>query len=66
MKKITKYLELYVVQCFYFGKWEDLTQSYSHKEARVDKKAYEENTRTAVRLITRRELNPMYGVMNNV
>lgn len=64
MKKIPKYLELYVIQGHYGQGWEDLTQAYSHKEARADKKAYEDNTRTAVRLITRRELNPLYGVMN--
>ena len=44
----------YTVQGYYGGKWEDLTASLDHKEARNDLKAYRENAPGAYRLITRR------------
>jgi hypothetical protein len=58
MKKQNKYSYLFVVQGFYSGQWEDLTQSEKRKEARDDLKAYRDNEpRTPTRVIHRRELN---------
>lgn len=63
MKKVNKYLYLWVVQGHYaagYG-WEDLTQSESYKEARADLKDYRINeTNYPHRMIHRREPNPEY------
>ena len=64
MKRINKYLYLFVVQCDYgYGHgWEDLTASESYKSAIADLRAYRKNDSYAVghRIIKRRELNPEY------
>jgi hypothetical protein len=64
MKRINKYLYLFVVQGDYgYGHgWEDLTASESYKDAIADLRAYRKNDSHAVghRIIKRRELNPKY------
>jgi hypothetical protein len=63
MKKINKYIYLFVVQGNYgsYG-WEDLTQFENYKEAREDLKSYRQNeTGIPHRMIKRRELNPDYN-----
>lgn len=64
MKKINKYVYVWVVQGNYgYGhRWEDLTQSESHREARTNLKEYRENEPARHRLIRRRELNPLVEV----
>lgn len=53
-KRKTK--DIWVVQGFYCGSWEDLTASYNYREARADFKAYRENEiGVAHRMIIRRE-----------
>lgn len=63
MKKVNKYLYLWIVQGNYgdlYG-WEDLTAEDTYKEARMQLKAYRENEpEYRHRLIHRRELNPEY------
>ena len=62
MKRINKYLYLYVLQGYYvsgYG-WEDLTQSESYKEIKSDYLSYRENEDYSHRIINRRELNPEY------
>ena len=62
MKRINKYLYLFVVQGNYGYGWEDLTASESYKAAIADLRAYRKNDNYAVghRLVKRRELNPEY------
>ena len=57
---IRKTKDIYVVQGYYCGAWEDLTESDVYAEARDDLRAYRENeTRVLHRLVKRRErLNP--------
>jgi len=51
-----KYNYLYVIQGYYTGSYEDLTQSESYKEAKIDLKAYRDNEKGSFRMIKRREL----------
>ena len=62
MKRINKYLYLFVVQGDYGYGWEDLTASESYKSAIADLRAYRKNDSYATghRIIKRRELNPEY------
>ena len=61
MVKTNKYNYLYILQGFYYGKWEDLTTTNkkdinAYKEIKADKKAYQENEGGLYRIIERREL----------
>jgi len=59
MKRPNKYTYLYVIQGYYYGTWEDETQTESLKEARQHLRAYRQNMpQYAHRIIQRRELNP--------
>ena len=60
MKRINKYLYLFVVQGAYGYGWEDLTASESYKAAIADLRDYRKNDSYAIglRIIKRRELNP--------
>jgi hypothetical protein len=64
MKRINKYLYLYVVQGDYgYGHgWEDLTASESYREAFDDLRGYRFHDLYACghRIIKRRKLNPKY------
>ena len=62
MKRINKYLYLFVAQGDYGYGYEDLTASESYKAAIADLRAYRKNDSHAVghRIIKRRELNPEY------
>jgi hypothetical protein len=63
MKKINKYLYLHVIQGYYGSQygWEDIDQSESRKEARVNYKLYcQEEKGYQHRMMERRELNPAY------
>ena len=64
MKRINKYLYLFVVQgdYGYLHGWEDLAASESYKSAIADLLAYRKNDSYAIghRLIKRRKLNPKY------
>lgn len=64
MKKINKYIYVWVIQGNYGYGWEDLTQSESYKEARANLKDYRNNEPTAHRLIRRREINPLFLNVN--
>ena len=60
MKK-NKYNYLYILQGFYFGRWEDLTatnkkDATAYREIKADKKAYQENEGGTYRIIERREI----------
>ena len=57
MKKVNKYIYLFVLQGLYSYGYEDLTQSESLKEVKTDLKAYRENEGGIYRIIKRRELN---------
>jgi hypothetical protein len=63
MKRINKYIYLWVVQGYYntlYG-WEDLTASEQYKEAQANLRDYKKNdTAYGFRIIQRRELNPEY------
>ena len=60
MKRINKYLYLWIVQGFYSYGWEDLCASEKYSEARSDLRAHRENEPYPMRLIHRREPNPEY------
>ena len=63
MKRINKYLYLWVVQGYYYSGygWEDVCQSEHRKEAREDLKDYRKNEpEYPHRMIRRREPNPDY------
>lgn len=51
---------VYVVQVHYGSGWEDVTEEETLSEARDRRKEYRENVRYPVRLIRRREPNPLY------
>lgn len=57
MKTKNKYQYLYVLQGYYSGWWEDLTESENYKEVKQNKKEYQENERGCYRIIQRRVLN---------
>jgi len=64
-KHINKYLYLWVIQGDYGEGWEDLCQSVSYRESRIDLKAYRENEiEYSHRMIYRRELNLKKGGFN--
>ena len=52
----SKYYYWKIVQGYYCGSWEDLTQSESMIEARSSLRDYRENDPAPIRLIERREL----------
>lgn len=54
-----KYITIYVIQVFY-DKWEDETQEETWSEAIQRRKEYRENVARPVRLIRRKEVNPLY------
>jgi hypothetical protein len=55
-KKNNKYDYVYVVQGNYGYGWDDLTESTSLREAKVDAKAYRVNGDLSIRVIHRRVL----------
>lgn len=64
-KRVNKWEWIYVVQGYYYGKWEDLAAApigrEGRKESSEDLKAYRENApNTVYRRIRRRELNPEF------
>lgn len=65
MKRVNKYLYLWIVQGYYgslYG-WEDLTAEDSYSEGRKQLKVYrQEEPEYNHRLIQRRELNPEYHI----
>lgn len=61
-QKVNKYLYLHVIQGIYgpYG-WEDVDQSESYREARINFRLYRENEPDYPhRMIQRRELNPAW------
>jgi hypothetical protein len=60
MKRVNKYLYLYVVQGNYGYGWDDEAASEVHREALADLRAYRANGPGRYRLIQRREPNPDY------
>jgi hypothetical protein len=57
---MNKYIYLYVLQGAYGCGWEDLTASESLKETKQNKKEYQDNERGKYRIISRRDINPLY------
>lgn len=55
-----KYITVYVVQVHYGSGWEDVTEEETRSEAIQRRKEYRENVQYPVRLIRRREPNPLY------
>ena len=57
-----KTITVYVIQVHYGGQygWEDVTEEEVLSEARDRRKEYRENVSYPVRLIRRRERNPLY------
>lgn len=62
MKRVNKYLYLFVIQGNYGEYWEDLAVYDSYKDARKDFREYRiaESRYARHRIIQRRELNPEY------
>ena len=61
MKRVNKYLYLWIVQGFYGYGWEDLTASEKYSEARANLRDYQTNEIDVPhRLIKRRERNPEF------
>ena len=64
MKKVNKYLYLFIVQGYYGSlyEWEDLTASESYREARQDLRDYSDNEwMYSHRIINRRIPNSDYN-----
>jgi len=61
MRKTNKYIYLYIIQGNYGDGWEDLTAEEEYREARARlREYYEDEPRTLLQIIKRRELNPKY------
>ena len=55
-----RYVTVYVIQQYYFGKWEDVTEEEVYSEAIARRKEYRENTNYPTRLIRCKEPNKLY------
>lgn len=64
MKKPTKYVNVLIVQGNYGCGWEDLGAHDTWKEAREEKKTYNENECYSHRIISRRVLRTNYETGN--
>lgn len=58
LERIPRWVDQYVIQ-EWWGRWEDVCTETTREGLRVNLRAYRENSRVAVRFVTRKVINPL-------